>query len=221
MKRKTICVLAILGIAAMVGCSKTTENKTGNDPAPDVSQEEEPEERPTDRPREIESMEDFEYELIDGSAVITRYTGSDESVEVPETIEGVPVTKIGFYAFEAKYGVTSVLLPETTEYIGEGAFMDCADLECINIPETVKGIDGGAFGGCANLRSLVIPKNTEYVREETFTACEGLVSITINNPDLEYESWGLEELPDVVIFAPEGSAVCKWAAEKGFSCTPV
>lgn len=221
MKRKMICVLAILGIAAMTGCSKTVESKPDNAPVTDAPQAEEPEERPTDRPREIETAEDFEYEIIDGSAVITRYTGSAESVEVPETIGDVTVTKIGFYAFEAKYGVTSVLLPETTEYIGEGAFMDCADLECINIPESVKGIDGSAFGGCVNLRSLVIPKNTEYVHEETFTACEGLVSITINNPDLEYESWGLEELPDIMIFAPEGSAVCKWAEEKGFSCTPV
>lgn len=179
------------------------------------------EEIPTERIREIESTENFEYEILDGKATVTKYTGTSVNVEVPDEIEGVPVTKIGFYSFEAKYGIESVTLPETVELICEGAFMDCASMKIINIPESVTGIERSAFAACTSLESLVIPQNTNFIQMEAFTACDSMTSLTINNPDLEYEDWGLEELPNLTIYASENSAVYKWAAERDLNIQPV
>ncbi len=173
------------------------------------------EQTPTVRVPEIQSADEFEFEIIDGGAVVTGYTGNSTEVEVPAELGGAPVTEIGFYAFEAEYDITSVTLPDTITLIGEGAFMDCESLESINIPQTVTGIDRGAFVACLSLAEITVPESVQYVREEAFTACEAMTLLTIENPDLTYENWGLEELPELMINAPEGSAVEEWAANMG------
>ena len=93
--------------------------------------------------------------------------------------------------------------------------MDCSSLEEINIPEAVTGIDRGAFVACTSLKEVTIPKNVAYIREEAFTACEGMTSLRIQNPDLEYENWGLEELPGLTVYAPAGSKAAQWADAMG------
>ena len=42
-----------------------------------------------------------------------------------------------------------------------------------------------------------------------------MTSLTIMNPDLAYESWGLEDLPNLVVYAPEGSSAAAWASDMG------
>ena len=161
-------------------------------------------------------MQQYFYRFLeDGTYCITEYIGDEADVIIPDTIEGVPVTEISYYAFEAKYDVRSVKIPETVTLIGECAFMDCSSLEEINIPEAVTGIDRGAFVACTSLKEVTIPKNVAYIREEAFTACEGMISLWIQNPDLEYENWGLEELPNLTVYAPGGSKAAKWADAMG------
>lgn len=224
MMRKLFFIYAAVCTAVLfTGCGDSefgsvSESFTGSSGSSSQAEEEE---IPTDRIRDIESAADFEYEMIGDNAVITRYTGSGGIVEIPETIGDKPVAEIGYYAFEAKYGVTAVILPETVNSISEGAFMDCSGLESINLPESVTSIGRGAFVSCTSLRELTIPAAVEYIHEEAFTGCEGMTALTIKNPDLEYENWGLEELPDLTVIAPEDSAVFKWAAEKGLSVSPM
>lgn len=213
-----ICSAALL----LPGCS--TVGSTAESSAPESaaettqpsSEEEIPEEEtPTDRVPDIQTADDFEYEIIGGGAVITGYTGTSAEVEVPSELGGVPVTEIGFYAFEAQYDITEVTLPDTITLIGEGAFMDCSSLESVNIPENVAGIDRGAFVACTSLTEITLPAAVQYVREEAFTACESMTSLTIENPDLAYENWGIEELTELSVYAPDGSAAAEWAESMG------
>ena len=223
MIKRILTVIAIFSVI-LTGCKdEPLESNQSSEPSESETLEltESAIEIPTERKREIEATENFEYEIVDGKATITKYTGTSINVEVPAEIEDAPVTRIGFYAFEAKYGIESVVLPETVELICENAFMDCASMKTINIPETVKGIERGAFVSCTSLESLVIPQNTEYILMEAFTACESMTSLTINNSDLEYDNWGLEELPNLTIYAPENSAVYNWATEKNFNIQPI
>ena len=175
------------------------------------------EEIPTERIRDIESITDFEYEILDGGVTITKYTGNALDVVIPDTIEDVPVTKIGFYAFEAQFNIESVTLPDTIEVICENAFMDCSSMKSINLPETLTEIERGAFVACTSLESLVIPANTVSIEMEAFTACESMTSLTVNNPELKYKDWGLESIPSLTVYADENSDVYKWASENGIN----
>ena len=166
---------------------------------------------------ELPVNDEFDYEIVEGKAAITGYKGSAAEVVVPAELGGAAVEKISPYAFEAKYDVTAVTLPETVTLIGEGAFMDCAMLRTINIPAAVTGIDRGAFVGCTSRTSLTIPAGVQYIREEAFTACEAMTLLTIENPDLVYENWGIEELGSLKIQATTGSAVAEWAGSMGKS----
>ncbi len=220
MKRRIItAAAAVLLTVLFTGCGDKVSEAGGKSSASvNAGEESVPAtEQPTERVPVIEETTDFEYEIIDGAAVITKYTGSSKDVEVPGEIENVPVTEIGFYAFEAKFLVETVTLPESVTCIDEYAFMDCSSLKSINIPDAVTSIERGAFVACTSLESLDIPANVQYIRQEAFTACDGLTSLTINNPDLEYEDWGLEDLPNLTLYAPADSGVCAWAEEKGLS----
>lgn len=63
----------------------------------------------------------FYYTIEDKSITITGYFGTDEVVNIPSVIAGMPVNKITPYAFEGS-GVKVVNLPETIESVGKGAF---------------------------------------------------------------------------------------------------
>ena len=93
--------------------------------------------------------------------------------------------------------------------------MDCASLSQINIPANLKEVQRGAFVGCASIPEITLPATVTRVQEEAFTACSGMTSLTILNPDLAYESWGLEDLPNLTVYAPEGSAAADWASAMG------
>ena len=169
----------------------------------------------TVRERNIISAEEFDYEVVDGEVVITSYKGKDSYVEIPAEIDGTPVTEVGFYAFEAKSDLISVTLPESVTVIGEGAFADCQGLADINLPSGLKEIECGAFAGCISLTELTVPAEVTRIQQQAFTACTGMRTLTILSQDLKYEGWGLEELPDLTVFAPEGSAASEWAGAMG------
>ncbi len=47
------------------------------------------------------------------------------SIEIPERINGKPVTVIACDAFRGCYGLETVSIPATVTAIGDGAFVDC------------------------------------------------------------------------------------------------
>ena len=63
------------------------------------------------------------------------------------------VRKIGDYAF-LKTGLRELVLPESLENIGKGAFADCTGLKKIVIPPGVKEIGPRAFAGCTALADV-------------------------------------------------------------------
>ena len=172
------------------------------------------EEITTVRERNIVSNDTYEYEVYEGSVIITRYKGSDTEVTIPGDIDGAPVSEIGFFAFEAM-GVTSVTLPESVKVIGEGAFIDCTALVDINLPSGLVTIERGAFAGCSALAELTVPAGVKEIKRGAFAGCTGMTSLKILGNELSYDEWGIEDLPDLKVYAPEGSATAGWAGAMG------
>ncbi|MDL2257608.1 leucine-rich repeat domain-containing protein [Eubacteriales bacterium OttesenSCG-928-K08] len=84
--------------------------------------------------------------LSDGTVEISSYSGKGGKVTIPSTIDGMPVTRIGEWAFSGwEEGLTSVTIPEGVTHIGESAFDKCFDLKNVSIPESVVyiGADSG------------------------------------------------------------------------------
>ena len=162
-------------------------------------------------------LDRFEYTVReDGSAAILKYKGTDTEVVITSHIGEAPVTEIGQYAFEAAWDIETITLPETITVIGEQAFLDCDSMTSINIPEGVTKLQRATFAGCCALTELTIPASVTETQEELLAGCQ-LTDLYVLNPDLTYQSWGLEDLdPKCTIHAPEGAAILQWANDNGF-----
>ena len=85
---------------------------------------------------EINIVNDFSYEIINGEATITGPIGSGIITEIPSEIDGYPVTEIGSEAFLSNTCYyKDLIIPEGVRKIGYAAF--CYEGELFN-PETIK-----------------------------------------------------------------------------------
>ena len=95
------------------------------------------------------AVNDFEYSVKDGEATITEYLGTGTDVVIPSSIEGSPVTKIGYWAFYGNEYIKSVIIPDSVKAIDDEAFSFCENLSSITIGENVTSIGYQAFGDTA------------------------------------------------------------------------
>lgn len=120
---------------------------------------------------------DFTYTDDGTSITITDYpTAATGPVEIPETIDGKPVTVIGFQAFRDCGGITSMTIPSHVTTIRQSAFYDCSSLGSVSIPPSVTSIGDAAFSRCPGLRSVTIP--SARVGAIAFQYCVSLTSVT-------------------------------------------
>ena len=70
----------------------------------------------------------FNYATNYNTITITGYTGPGGDVTIPSTINGLPVTSIGFMAFFNCTSLTNIAIPNSVTSIGDGAFEACANL---------------------------------------------------------------------------------------------
>ena len=102
----------------------------------------------------------------DGTVTITDYDekcGSE--VNIPSTIKGKTVTKIGERAFNNK-GLTSVMLPDTLIYIGRISFT-ANNLTSIEIPPSVKTVDNYAFR-YMQIHTLILHEGLQNIGTDAF-----------------------------------------------------
>ena len=100
-----------------------------------------------------------DFTVQDGAVTVTRCTlrpGGSGIVTIPESVGGLPVTRIADGAFRDT-AVTAVTLPDTLTEIGWFAFSGCALLEAVTLPASVTDIGYGAFDGCPRLTLTVCP----------------------------------------------------------------
>ena len=126
------------------------------------------------------------YAVTGGNITFDTSTGTitdcDESVTevvIPNTIEGVFVTGIGYGAFAYCYNLRSVKIPASVATIGDNAFSSCTNLESIEIPTNVTSIGYDAFFSCGSLKSVEIPASVTTIKGGAFSNCYSLNSVEI------------------------------------------
>ena len=71
----------------------------------------------------VDGLRVTDAETGDQYASIITYDGTDPQLVIPETLQDVPVTEIGYRAFLENAVITGVTLPSTLKKIGDRAFM--------------------------------------------------------------------------------------------------
>jgi hypothetical protein len=143
-----------------------------------------------------EPEENFEVGLNDdGTVQIRKYTGKNRNLVIPDTIQGKPVTVIGFLGSDDYQrgmfpdSLTSVYIPEGVTTIGHEAFWvggigRSGNLTSVTLPSTLTDIGVAAFYGQAKLKTITIPDGVKFAvvagseRAQTFSS-SGLTSIRL------------------------------------------
>ena len=94
--------------------------------------------------------------------------GDVTSVVLPDGIE-----KVGDNAYNHRLHVTSVTLPNSVKIVGESAFSDCRSLSSLTLSNTLRIVGGFAFKQCFALTSLTLPNSVQSVGDGAFHAVGG------------------------------------------------
>lgn len=145
---------------------------------------------------------DFSDLKIDGERIV-KYAGSDTSVVIPHSIDGVEIRRIAPKAF-AGTGVRHIILDGASIEIDSGDFAGCPNLISIT------GIYGGsisilhdrAFYGNTDLEEITV---SEYIGREALMNCTNLRRLNINYLNCSIGPYGLANCTslDTVVFYPE------------------
>lgn len=138
-----------------------------------------------------------------GYSFIDTYTGTEENVEIPETLGGYPVKRLTTCSFQQAKNMVSVRIPASVTEIGNSAFYNLESLKTvtfapgsqletivrtafsdsgvttIELPDSLKTIGYGAFMNCHGLKSMTIPSGVETIGEDAFLNCRYLKTISI------------------------------------------
>lgn len=130
----------------------------------------------------------FEYENYGSYIEITKYTGSATEVEIPDNIDGIPVTGIVSGAFLSTE-ITSVTIPDSVSKIGQNAFRWCSSLVSIELSDNITEIGNEAFYNCDSLTSVVIPDSVETLGNYAFNDCDNLNTVTVGAKSIGAEAF--------------------------------
>lgn len=149
----------------------------------------------------------FEYTIADGEVTITKYNCDapfGAEITIPSTIEGLPVTRIGYRAFYDCREDFSVIVPDSVTVIETEAF-GASGLTSISIPDSVTELGDACFNLCKVLTTVVFGNGITVIPENTFQASFELVDVTFGNQVTTigpgaFQSTGLTNLtlPDTI-----------------------
>ena len=166
----------------------------------------------------------FRYIKNNGAVTISKYIGTAAYVGIPSSIEGLPVTGIGYsafkgsslsgvtvsgsvryidsFAFENCVNLKNVVMEYGLEDLGVFAFRGCSNLTSVTLPQSLKNLGGYVFADCVSLLQVAVPQYIVNIGSGSFSECSSLVSISI--PDCvtnigAYAFWKCSALKDVGI----------------------
>lgn len=157
------------------------------------------------------SYGDLTYTAYSDCVYITDCDTSVTSVEIPEEIEGLPVTEICDNAFEDCTLLKTVTIPDQVKYIGDYAFANCTQLTDLTIPDSVVWIGNYAFRNCNSLESVTLSIYVEYVRTGAFSDCDVLQTITFENMSCMISSFSTTIPEQAEICCYENSTAYEYA----------
>ena len=143
--------------------------------------------------REILQSGDFSYAVLeDGTVEITRWYGEEKKLEIPSTLDGKKVTRIGKFAFTVCFSLTTVTIPDSVSVINANPFSCCDKLTSINVSPThpyFATINGVLYEKATKklvcypyaftAKKFTIPQGITAIGDYAFYSCKSLTAVTI------------------------------------------
>ena len=131
-------------------------------------------------------------EIYKGSYSAAISPSPENSVTIPSSLGGKPVTSIGYHAFYNCSGLMNVTIPANVMKIENYAFEGCSGLTSMTIPDGVTSIGSYAFSGCSGLTSVSIPDKMMYMGANVFYNCNNALFDTITVPGVKLvDGWAV------------------------------
>ena len=133
----------------------------------------------------ITDIEYFDYEIMDttGTVRITGYSGPDQDVIIPQTIEKRKVTVIGEEAFYKNEVIRSVVVPNGVVTIEKSAFSK-SSLKEVELPDSLITIEYAAFYD-VEVEEVDIPESVENIDSLNFENEQTVLNVANNSYGLE------------------------------------
>lgn len=146
--------------------------------------------------------DEFQYDVYESFIAIDEYTGNGEVCEIPEEIDGKPVTVINSNAFyNSDETLKKVVIPSTVTEIQKSAF-SANRLEEIELASgnTSFVVDNGvlmnaektevlAFPGQSDIEEIQLPEGVEYIPSGVFSNCPNLKKVELPTTLKEIETF--------------------------------
>ncbi len=192
-------------------------------------------------------VEETEPDLVDGDfgffiinsdeLMVTKYTGTDTDIVIPESYNNYTVTTIGSGVFSGS-DITSVEMPDTITTINDYAFYSCRQLTSVTLSQNLEAMGTNVFNLCSSLESIELPASLKTLGIYTFSAtglksvtipesetltsienyvfyqCQSLTEITIPDTVTDISEFAIYDCPNTItIKASEGSAAETYVEE--------
>ena len=120
----------------------------------------------------------YEFTVYWNHAVVNKYLGEEQEVDIPASLWGRPVTVIGDRCFRPGWGkdsnIVKAKIPKTVVEIEEHAFWYCEELVEVTGGKNVKVVGEGAFADCPALTVVELGTKIERIEWGGFRDCNQL-----------------------------------------------
>ena len=122
---------------------------------------------------------EFVYYISNNNASVVGYIGDKKAVEIPSSVDDIPVTSISDNGFADVTTIESIKVPSSITNIGSFAFSYCTGLKSIELPQNLVTIGSYAFNHCTSLESCIIPDSVSNLPQSVFYCCESLKEVSL------------------------------------------
>lgn len=144
----------------------------------------------------------LKYRITPEGIAVTGYQGFSWAAQVPEEIDGQPVTAVDRKAFLSKKNLREIRLPTGVQSIGDWAFAYCSNLERVTIPGNCTRLGKSLFLDCERLECISgirqsgeesaeeqqggVPRKTDRIREAWPRETGRLLAAAVNQLEAYY-----------------------------------
>lgn len=156
-------------------------------------------------------MQEFRFDLVDdGTFCLSRYTGNEAHVVIPETNCGGRITILFDRLFRGHTELESVKIPDTVTDMGEFMFEGCEKLRHIELSSHLEHLWGYTFFSCG-IEEIILPDKLMSIPPFAFKDCKNLKRVVCGKGLWKVHSWafgGCDQLTefihgDNVIISPQ------------------